>query len=268
MAASKSKNHLVLLAKKALRIKRYRIVLFGSIVFSWVVVSVSVYNNLIVRQPTKGMVLGAATSSQRSFVLISPVAEITPTLTPTLTPTAIPTATPTPKTIKKRVRIASPTPTSSTSQNPNPSKYTAEKIGDVTWKVKNVENDSSMASPQDIVNALNSYRGAHGKGNLSVDPYLSSFAQERSNLFSGNGGLDSHAGFQSFMNNGGFDKAGFNSLGENSAFLSGPMNGEKIIQNIFGADSSHDGNQLNDWTHVGVGVSGNAINVNFGKGKR
>lgn len=264
---SKSKKHLVLLAKKALRIKRYKIVLFGSIIFSWIVVSFSIYNNLIVRQPSRGMVLGTATSRQAQ-VLISPVAEISPTLTPTLTPTAVPTPTPTLKPIKKRVRVASPTPTSSTGQNPSPSKYTAEKIGDVTWKVKNVENDSSMASPQDIVNALNSYRGAHGKGNLSVDSYLSSFAQERANLFSGSGGLDSHAGFQGFMNNGGFDKAGFNSLGENSAFLSGPMNGEKIIQNIFGADPSHDGNQLNDWTHVGVGVSGNAVNVNFGKNKK
>ena len=70
------------------------------------------------------------------------------------------------------------------------------------------------------------------------------------------------------MDNGGFDKAGFNSLGENSAYLSGPMNADKIVRSIFGADGSHDGNQLDNWTHVGVGVNGNAINVNFGKNKK
>jgi hypothetical protein len=70
------------------------------------------------------------------------------------------------------------------------------------------------------------------------------------------------------MNNGGFDKSGFNGLGENSAYLSGPMNGDRIIHEIFGADPSHDGNQLEGWSHVGVGVKGNAVNVNFGKNRK
>lgn len=70
------------------------------------------------------------------------------------------------------------------------------------------------------------------------------------------------------MDNGGFDITGFNSLGENSAMIGGPMSGDKIVKNIFGADESHDGNQLDNWTHVGVGVNGLAINVNFGKNKK
>jgi uncharacterized protein YkwD len=126
-----------------------------------------------------------------------------------------------------------------------------------------------MASAQDIFNALNSYRMAHGVTTLSWNNSLASFAQERADLFAKNGALDSHAGFTDYMKNDGFSKAGFNSLGENSAYLSGSMNGERIIKDIFGADSAHDGNQLDpSWSDVGVGVNGVAVNLNFGKGKR
>jgi len=175
-----------------------------------------------------------------------------PSLTPTVvlsspTPSLIPTSTPTIPQI-------------------NSSQYTAEKIGDSTYKVSNVQNDTSMANVADIYNALNSYRGSRGVGNLSWDSALADLASSRVNAFAQNGGLDSHAGFNSFMNNGGFEKTGFNGLGENSAQLSGSMNGEKIIKEIFGADAPHDNNQLDpSWTHAGIAVDGNFVNVNFGR---
>lgn len=261
----KVKKQLNLLAPKILPKKKYNAFLAGSIVFSFATLGVGFYT-VVRSQTSKPDVLGARVA-QAQTVIATPVIEITikPSATPTSTPTNTPTPTPKPKSKKPKNM---PTPTLPTTKNPDSSKYTAEKIGDVTFRVEGVANDNSMASPQDIVNALNSYRGEKGLPNLSVDGTLSSFAQERANLFSSNGSLDSHAGFRDYMNNGGFEKSGFNGLGENSAFLSGPMNGDKIIRQIFGADHLHDGNQLDNWTHVGVGVSGNAINVNFGKNKR
>jgi uncharacterized protein YkwD len=266
---TKKVKKLYLLLAKKLRRKKYHIFLLGGIFFSWILISVSTYSYLFAKGKNSVAVLGAAVSkfgTIKDIALISPVAEVTVyptnTPTPTLSPTTTPTPTPFPTQKPKPLPTKTPSPVVQNSQ------YTAQKINDVTWKVSNVSNDDKMASSQDIVNALNSYRGALGRSNLIVDGYLSSYAQERANLFAKNGGLDSHAGFQSFMSNGGFDKAGFNSLGENSAYLSGPMNGERIIKNIFGADSSHDGNQLSNWTHVGIGVNGVAVNVNFGKNKK
>jgi uncharacterized protein YkwD len=259
----KKVNKLLLLAHKRLSKNKYKVFLFGSIVFSWCLISFSLYNKYILKTKERS-VLGASISKiQQSATrtLVSPVVEITKTdEAPTIALTISPT-------ITTKAIVPTPTPTEK-EQARNPSQYTAEKIDDVTWKVHNIQNDDKMASASDIVNAINSYRGSHGLSNLSVDGYLSTYAQERASLFARNGSLDSHAGFNGFMDNGGFDKAGFNSLGENSAFLSGPMNGDKIVRDLFGADASHDNNQLDNWTHVGVGVDGNAVNVNFGKGKK
>lgn len=245
--------------------KKYNVFLLTSIAFSWVLISYSVYYTVNVEPLSKG-ILGTQVASAKE-ALLTPVVEVT--INATSTPTPLPptnTPVPTPTTVAKKTPTR--TPTVSEPLPTNDPKYTAQKIGDTTWRVENVTNDSAMASAQDVVNALNSYRGEHGKANLTVDTALSSLAQERANLFATNGSLDSHVGFRSYMDNGGFDKSGFNSLGENSAMLSGPMNGDKIVRQIFGADSAHDGNQLDNWTHIGVGVNGNAINVNFGKNKR
>ena len=210
-------------------------------------------------------VLGTQISSfKKTAVLISPIAEIT--LQPTSTPTPTPTNSPTPTPIIRKPISTSEPPKEKVTSGPNISQYTAQKINDVTWRVNNVSNDDRMSTPQEIQNALNSYRGSHGLSNLLLEQKLGDYAQGRADLFSKNGSLDSHAGFQSYMNNGGFNISGFNSLGENSAYLAGPMNGDHIVKKIFGADSSHDGNQLDPtWTHVGIGVSGRAVNINFGK---
>ncbi len=218
-------------------------------------------------------VLGTSISHLKDeTALISPVIEIeithaVPSVTPTNTPRKAESSPPLPS-VTVRIKQPTPTPIPSPTKIFNESQYTAEKINDVTWKVHNLQNDDRMASAGDIINAINSYRGSKGLSNLSSDSKLMSYAQERADLFSKNGSLDSHAGFNSFMDNGGFEKAGFNSLGENSAYLSGPMNGDKIVRSLFGADESHDSNQLDNWTHIGVGVNGNAVNVNFGKDRK
>lgn len=250
-----------LLVHERLHKKRYKTILFGSIAFSCIVITAGLTSTIISAHAIiKKDVLGAATLSPTVTLTIEP------SLTPTPTPTSVPT--PVPTVIPKVHRFITPTPRPATPTPLNKDQYTAQKINDVTWKVSDVSNDDHMASSWEIINALNSYRQSHGASTLSVDDKLMSYAQDRANLFAKNGSLDSHAGFRSFMDNGGFDITGFNSLGENSAMIGGPMSGDKIVKNIFGADESHDGNQLDNWTHVGVGVNGLAINVNFGKNKK
>ena len=213
-------------------------------------------------------VLGARISNvEKTTALVSPVVDVVlaPVVTTTATPTPAPTAIPTSIPVRRKI-VATPEPVEDKIlQGTNTSQYTAQKINDVTWRVSDVENDDRMASPTEIVNALNSYRGSHGLSNLSWDQKLGDYAAGRAALFDKNGELDSHTGFQSYMKNNGFTISGFNSLGENSAYLAGPMNADHIVHNIFGADSSHDGNQLDSWTNIGVGVSGRAVNINFGK---
>lgn len=226
---------------------------------------------LLVKDVRGESVLGTQiANTKKNTTLISPVVEIR--LIPTNTPVPTPDPTNIPTRIKTEPTLTESKPTPTKSEIPqggNTSQYTAQKINDVTWKVSNLSNDDRMASPQELLNALNSYRGGHGIGNLSWDQKLGDYAQGRADLFSKNGSLDSHAGFTNFMNNGGFDISGFNSLGENSAYLSGPMNAERIVKSIFGADASHDGNQLDgSWTYVGIGVNGRAVNINFGKNKK
>ena len=270
--SQKVKKLYILLAAKLFFKKRSHIFLLTGIIFSCITLGIS--SALIISQAniTKS-VLGISFGKNNIYakeVLLSPI-PIT-TIAPSITPTPIPTSAPTPlPSIRPIIRPTNKprlTPIPISQKLTDTSKYSAEKINDVTWRVKNVQNDDRMAYAQEIVTALNSYRSSRGRASLSWDNKLGDFAQERANLFSSNGSLDSHAGFKSFMENGGFDKSGFNSLGENSAYLSGSMNGENIIQKIYGADASHDGNQLDDWTHVGIGVSGVAINVNFGKNKK
>jgi uncharacterized protein YkwD len=233
--------------------EKFYILLLSSITFSLILISLSVYTIFAKEKVHSKKVLGVSTSKLAGA---NPNPPNTPTPFP-LTSTPIPTVHP------------NPTPTTIPATTTNNPQYTAQKVGDSTWRIINIKNDSQMASSQDIFNALNSYRSIHGAGNLSWDDTLANFAQSRANTFTSINGLDGHSGFKNFMNNDGFSKLGFNYLGENSAYLGGPMNGERIIKEIFGADSTHDNNQLDpSWQYIGVGINGNAVNINFGKNKR
>ena len=256
-----------LLALDTLQRNKYHILLYVGIVFSCVSLlqSTSTYFS---KPLQKQQVLGAKTERYQTNIVGTTKAlrikiSITPTEIPTITPTPHVTATPKPTSL--------PIPTIGPTNKPSidTSQYTAQKIDDVTWRVSNIKSDSNMATVHEIFDSLNTYRQAHGVSVLTWNQALADFAQGRADLFNSQKSLDSHAGFMSFMNNDGFNKIGFNGLGENSAYLAGPMSGDRIIKEIFGADSAHDGNQLNPgWTDCGVGLNGVAINVNFGKGKR
>ena len=139
----------------------------------------------------------------------------------------------------------------------------AKQINEHTWTMQ-IENDEAMGNVQEILTALNSYRQKKGVAPLSWSDTLSVFAQSRADAFSKNGKLDAHQGFRSMMDDNGFEKMGFNSLGENSSF--GYMvSGVHLIEWVYAGDKPHDDNQLkSEWTHVGIGVSGSATDLVFG----
>lgn len=176
-----------------------------------------------------------------AYLQIYPTSEPEPTQETTPTHTQTPTATPTPQISNV----------------------------DTTKTVGNVNTDSNMTTASEIFNALNAYRSEKGIANLSWDDNLANFSQSRVNAFASGNSLDNHAGFRNYMENGGFEASGFNGLGENSAQLAGPMSGDKIIREIYGASPAHNTSQLDpSWTHAGVAINGIFVNINLGKDKR
>lgn len=140
----------------------------------------------------------------------------------------------------------------------------AKKVDDVTYSIK-VGYDPAMATPDEVFQALNAYRATKGSQALAWSPTLASYAQGRAVYFDSIKGTDKHAGFNSFLNDqGGFAQLHFNRLGENS-FYGGPLSGTHVIEWVFSQSPGHNSNQLDTgWTHVGIGTSQTAINVNFG----
>lgn len=144
----------------------------------------------------------------------------------------------------------------------------ARKIDTYTYTM-DVTHDDQMASAAEIVSALNLYRQSKGVGSLQNDQTLTGYAQGRADFFASRNAMDSHAGFQDFINNqNGFNQLGFFSLGENSS-LGYKLNGTNLIEKVFAGDTPHDMNQLSSqWTHVGVGVNGLAVDIIFGGRKQ
>jgi len=140
----------------------------------------------------------------------------------------------------------------------------AQKVDDVTYTIK-VGADESMATPQEVLQALNNYRTVNGKSSLTWDDKLASYAQSRANHFSSIAGTDKHAGFDTFLNNeNGFASLGFRRVGENS-YYGGKLNGVHMIEWVFAKSPGHNANQLDSqWTHVGIGVTDTSANLNFG----
>lgn len=143
----------------------------------------------------------------------------------------------------------------------------SKQVDEHTWTIT-VEKDERNATAGEIHQALNAYRQKNGRSGLQNDDRLSSFAQSRAEYFTKEGRLDSHKGFQDFITNDGFNKVGFFALGENSSY-GYVLEGTHLIEWVYAGDKPHDDNQLsNDWTHVGIGVSGTATNLIFGGKKQ
>ncbi len=196
---------------------------------------------------------------------------ITTTLTPTIKPTASASAVPSlsrdkPKPSVSAVHDASrdnkPTPTPDTGPW-----GVAKQVGEHTWTMK-IQLDSRMSTPKELFDALNAYRVKSGVSALSWDDKLANYAQSRADFFTQNKNLDSHKGFEDYLNNqDGFAKLGFDSLGENASY-GYRLLGVHLIEWIYAGDEPHDHNQLNTiWNYVGVGINGTSSCLIFGTGK-
>lgn len=143
----------------------------------------------------------------------------------------------------------------------------ATQIGEYTWTMK-VNQDPVMATPLEIFHALNYYRRNHGVSDLTWDEKLADYAHSRALFFHQQQKLDSHVGFQDFLENqDGFSKLGFNRLGENASF-GYRMTGTHLIEWIYAGDEPHNLNQLDSrWAYVGVGVVDTASCLIFATGK-
>lgn len=140
----------------------------------------------------------------------------------------------------------------------------AKQIDEVTWQMK-VNLDDRIGTPEEIYEALNSYRNRHGVNSLNWDNNLAVFAQQRADYFNSIQNIDKHAGFNDFVSSyENITNMGFRSIGENSSF-GYRMYGVHLIEWIFAGDEPHNANQLNSgWNHVGIGVSGLGVDLIFG----
>jgi len=190
-----------------------------------------------------------------------------PTGEPTLSPS--PSISPTPTSIIKNTEIFENTEPVEVPTNPAAAGPwgIAQQIDEHTWTMK-INQDPVMATPKEIFNALNEYRRVKGVSQLTWDDKLAGYAQTRAQFFSQQGKLDSHAGFQDFLENqNGFEVLGFNWLGENASY-GYRLTGTHLIEWIYAGDEPHDQNQRNTrWAFVGVGVDGTSTCLIFGAGK-
>lgn len=128
----------------------------------------------------------------------------------------------------------------------------AVQVSETGWRMK-VGFDATMSTAQEGFVALNHYRYTKGKSNLTWDDRLASYAHERASFICVNGS-DGHAGFTRFVEDEeGYKKLGFYWLGENMSTHM-RFTGTHLVEWMYAADPYHDGNQLGDWSHVGVGI--------------
>jgi len=183
----------------------------------------------------------------------SPITTFKPQFLPT--PTSVPTKIPI---IKKNI---SPIPTDTTPWG------IANQIGEHTWTMK-IAQDPVMATPAEILSALNEYRHRYSSQILTLDSKLVAYAQSRVDYFNQIKNIDSHVGFTNFLEKeDGFNKLGFTYLGENISY-GYRLSGVHLIEWIYAGDEPHNKNQLDSkWDHVGIAVKGTATCLIFATGK-
>ena len=121
--------------------------------------------------------------------------------------------------------------------------------------------DEKMSTTDELNQAVNIYRRAHGLNELSIDSRLCEVANRRSIEIASD---FSHEGFNAFMKaGGGWENTGFRTLGEN--LWSGSFSGVHIVEYGWDKSPGHQANLLRDWRAGCGGVNG--INVAFIFGK-
>jgi uncharacterized protein YkwD len=138
----------------------------------------------------------------------------------------------------------------------------AVQVSETGYKMK-IGFDSTMATPQETFQALNLYRYTKGKSNLTWDDRLAKYGLERATFVCKNGS-DGHAGFSDYVQNQeGYKTLGFYNLGENMSTHM-KFTGTHLIEWMYAGDAAHDGNQLGNWSHVGVGIYEDCSSLIFG----
>ena len=138
----------------------------------------------------------------------------------------------------------------------------AVQVSETGYRMK-IAFDSVMGTAEETFKALNLYRYTKGKSNLTWDERLAKYALERATYVCQNGS-DSHAGFSDYVENQeGYKTLGFYQLGENMSTHM-KFTGTHLIEWMYAADPAHDGNQLGDWSHVGVGIYEDCSALIFG----
>lgn len=193
----------------------------------------------------------SAAVAKRKVEVIAPVQVLTPV------PTVDITLTPTPTKV--------PTPTDPYRNDPdlkNAEWGKAVQVSETGYRMK-IGYDSVMSTPDETFKALNLYRYTKGKSNLTWDDRLAKYALERATFVCKNGS-DGHAGFSDYVEKQeGYKALGFYSLGENMSTHM-KFTGTHLIEWMYAGDVAHDGNQLGDWSHVGVGIFEDCSSLIFG----
>ncbi len=142
---------------------------------------------------------------------------------------------------------------------------TTIKIGDHLYRTY-VGEDSKMGTLEEILAAINIYRKNHNVGTVRDDENICKLAQQRASTQNGAGSLDSHKGFQDFMNkDGSWQWLDVKSIGENASY-GYVLSGTHLIEWVFDSDSEHRENQLNPaWNLACAGVSGVTVDIIFGQ---
>lgn len=143
----------------------------------------------------------------------------------------------------------------------------ARQTDEHTWTMK-IGLDPVMATPDEILSALNEYRRRYGSQILTPDQKLTAYAQTRVDYFNQIKNIDSHLGFNNFLEKeDGFNKLGFTYLGENISY-GYRLSGVHLIEWVYAGDEPHNRNQLDSkWDHVGIAVKGTATCLIFATGK-
>jgi uncharacterized protein YkwD len=143
----------------------------------------------------------------------------------------------------------------------------SKQIGEHTWTIR-VGEDATMTTAKEVFEAINEYRRAKGSQVLTWNDNLANYAQTRADYLNSIKLVDGHKGFDDYVKNqDGFNKLGFNSLGENISY-GYKVSGVHLIEWVYAGDEPHDKNQLdNKWNFVGIGIKGLATCLIFGTAK-
>jgi len=224
------------------------IVFMGVFAFSF-----NVFNEKKLKNSKVSQIISNLIVSKREAPLISFANE--EDLTFTSTPSAALTPTPT----------KVPTPVDPYANDPDLKDVAwgeAVQVSETGYRMK-VGFDSVMGTSKETFQALNLYRYTKGKSNLTWDDRLAKYALERATYICQNGS-DAHAGFSDYVENQeGYKTLGFYQLGENMSTHM-KFTSTHLIEWMYAADPAHDGNQLGDWSHVGVGIYEDCSAIIFG----